>query len=270
MNTREDLTERQMREIGYHSGRATLVRQLRRNGPYEVLKNPGSRWWNHNWALYSMLMNTEVQGKSALVPGCGEGLDAIRLSKLGAEVCAFDLSPDMLRVAGERAEQEGAVIDFRQMPCERLSYVDESFDLIFIHDVLHHCDLTRCLSELVRVAKPGGRVLINELYTHSVLQNIRESRFGCWLQPKLVPLIYGNANQDTYTTEDERKLNESDLFAITRNLCDARCSYFNMMVGRVVPGWEVASKLDRIALKIIGRASYLFAGRFILSGIISK
>lgn len=270
ISARENFTERQTREILYHSERAALLRKLPRAISYDVLKNPRSRWWNHYWTMYSLLQKLDLRGKSALVPGCGDGFDAMRLSKAGAKVHAFDISPDMLRLAEERAAQEGTPIEFRHMSCEHLSYRDNTFDLLFVHDVLHHCDLTKCLPEFVRVAKPGAYIIIDELYTHRALQRVRESRFGRWLQPKIVPYIYPFVNKDTYTTQDERKLSDADLFAIRKAATDARCSYFDMVVGRFVPSWEFAAKLDRIFLRLLGPAGYLLAGRFIIFGVIRK
>jgi len=268
MNDYDEFTERQRREIAYHSQRAATVRKVRRVVSYEVLENPRRRWWNHYWAAYSLVVDLKMDGKSVLVPGCGEGLDAIRINKLGAEVYAFDISPDMLRVAEKRAAEEKTTVGFRQMACEHLSYASNTFDLIFVHDILHHCELTRSLSEFIRVAKPGAFLVIDELYTHRILQRIRESRFGCWLQPKVVPYIYGNS--DAYITQDERKLNDADLSAIQKTLTRGRCTYFNMVVGRFVPSWDAVAKLDRVLLRLLGPTGYVFGGRFILTGCVRK
>jgi 2-polyprenyl-3-methyl-5-hydroxy-6-metoxy-1,4-benzoquinol methylase len=94
-----------------------------------VLSNPHRRWWNHHWSAYSSLIEAGVHGNSTLAIGCGEGFEAIRLAKLGDYVQAFDLSPDMLRVAEERAEHESVQIDFREMAAETLSYRDSSLTL---------------------------------------------------------------------------------------------------------------------------------------------
>lgn len=209
-----------------------------------------------------------IAGKSVLVPGCGDGADAIRISKLGASVQAFDLSPDMLAVAQERAAEEQVRVDFRQMAAEQVQYPRDSFDVVFARDVLHHCDLSRCLPEFLRVLKPGGVFLIDELYTHRRLQRLRESRFGWWLWSKLVPVIY--PTNGTYITEDERKLSDHDLATIRNLLTGVRCLYFNMVVNRFLPNWGVAVKLDRLALKLLGPAASLFAGRFIMVGFAPK
>ena len=265
-----DLTQRQWREIVYHSERAELVRKTRRPVTYDVLSNPHRRWWNHYWCSYAHLIDRGLDGKAALVIGCGEGFDAIRLAKLGATVHAFDLSPDMLAVAEERAAEEHVQVHFREMAAERIGYADNSFDIVFVCDVLHHCDLKQCVPEIVRVARPGAFVLIDELYTHRFLQLTRESRFGNWLHRRLVPILYSNAIADTYITEDERKLNESDLSAVLDLFKNGTCTFYSMVVNRFLPSWDFAAKLDRILLKLLGPAGYFFAGRFIVSGLVQK
>jgi hypothetical protein len=133
---------------------------------------------------------------------------------------------------------------------------------------LHHCDLSRCVPEVVRVAKPGAFVLIDELYTHRLLQSIRESRLGRWLHPKVIPIIY--QTNDTYTTADERKLTDLDLSVVRAQLSNATVRYYSMVVNRFLPSWDLAAKADRILLKLLGRLGYFVAGRFILTGFIPQ
>ena len=104
--------------------------------------------------MYQLIVNSKPSGKRALVPGCGSGFDAIILAHLGAEVSAFDLSADMLSVAEERAAARNVSLDLQRMPAEELRYGDNTFELIWGRDILHHCDIGRTMAELIRVAKP--------------------------------------------------------------------------------------------------------------------
>jgi hypothetical protein len=112
---------------------------------------------------------------SRSIPGCGEGHDAIRLGKLGAAVPAFVLARTCFRSpAIERAKK-------REMAAEQLKYDADTGDVVFARDVLHHCDLAQCLPEFLRGSNPSGAFVFDELYTHHLLQLIRESVFvaGC-------------------------------------------------------------------------------------------
>ncbi len=169
------LTDRQQREIAYHAQHAGVLREQERFS-YEVLSTRSHKWWNHYWVAVNEVRKRGLCGRTALVPGCGAGFDAIVLGKLGANVHAFDISPEMLALAAERAGAEGVSIDFEPMAAEQQKYPNATFDLIFVRDLLHHCDIAGSMREFIRVAKPGATIIIDELYTHSLLPWLRECR----------------------------------------------------------------------------------------------
>ena len=260
----DDLTARQTREIEYHVHHAALLRD--RTPFYGVLTGRKTKWWNHYWVSHSELLTEDIAGKRLLVPGCGGGFDAVIVAKLGANVSAFDISPDMLLVTAESAQDARVEIELLPMAFEALSYADDTFDVIYIRDVLHHCDVERSVRELARVARLGAWVVIDELYTHSLLQRIRNSWLGRSLYPAVRPVIYGNCEE--YITQDERKLNELDLDCILASLCGARCQFFNFVVNRFLPDWDAAEMVDRVLMH--GLPGRLVAGRFVLSGRVRK
>jgi SAM-dependent methyltransferase len=233
---------------------------------------PGPRPpWNGHWTSYDLLMAESIAGKRVLVPGCGFGEDAVRLAKLGAEVHAFDLSPDLLEIARQRASRMGITgIYFDVMPAEALSYPDDFFDLVFFHDILHHLNIPKAVAEAHRVLKSGGKVIANELYTHSLMQRVRESRLvSGFLYRRMVRFIYGN---DTpYITEDEHKIDEHEiavLFAILRP-GSLHQRYFLFLGGRILPSeWLAVEKFDRAFFAMIGPLGRIFAGRVVLVGTV--
>jgi ubiquinone/menaquinone biosynthesis C-methylase UbiE len=155
------------------------------------------------------------------------------------------------------------------MPAESMTYPDNFFDLIFVCDILHHCDLPKTLAEIVRVAKSEAAVIINEPYTHSILQRVRGSRFvDKWLYPLVVKIIYSG---EPYITEDERKLTESDVAMLRRTFAAPSVHYFDSMVNRIAPKHVVwLSKADRMFLKLLGRIGGLAAGRFVALASVRK
>lgn len=266
------LTDRQQREFDYHREHAKEHRRiLALPFSWDVLENPGQRWWNAYWEMYAYLVNCDLKGKSVLVVGCGFGDDALRLAKLGAEVSAFDLSPDSLQIAKDLALREGLQIAFDEMPAERMRYKDSSFDYIVARDILHHVDIPQTMGEIVRVAKPGAIFVVNEIYSHSVTDKVRHSSLvEKILYPRMRRLIYGPGKP--YITEDERKLSEIDLKEITKPLqANLFEKHFNFLVTRIVPDrFEFFAKVDYLFLRLFRPLGWLLAGRMLFSARILK
>lgn len=259
------LTDRQQRERDYHRAFAAKHADLiKARVPYEV--TAGGRWWNQGWAMFGALARAGVAGKKVLVIGCGFGEDALLLAHMGADVYGFDISPESLEIARLRANKEGAQLHLEEMTAESLSYPDDYFDVVLAHDILHHVDIPKAIAELQRVSKPNARLVVNEVYTHSVLEKVRRSKVvERFLRAPFQAVIYGG--QTPYITEDERKLTERDIRQIAAAAGIERTRYFNFLVMRILPDkWKHISRADYAALRAVGRVGALLGGRVLLEG----
>ncbi|SFB77816.1 Ubiquinone/menaquinone biosynthesis C-methylase UbiE [Polaromonas sp. OV174] len=270
MNT--ELTERQQRELDYHREHAKEHQRIL-SAPFawDVLNKPERRWWNAYWQMYAYLLTCDLKDKQVLVVGCGFGDDALRLSKLGAKVSAFDLSPDSLQIAKALATREGLTIDFQEMPAERMRYTDSSFDYVLARDILHHVDIALTMKEIHRVAKPDALFIVNEIYSHSITDKIRHCALvEKILYPRLRKLIYGPGKP--YITEVERKLSEMDLKETTKPLREPEFfKHFNFIATRLLPDrLEFFAKLDRLLLRALYPMGSWLAGRVLFSARIQK
>lgn len=267
-----ELTERQRNELEYHREHARAnAAILKKPFSWDVLDHPTRRWWNAYWWMYAYLSGLNLKGKRVLVVGCGFGDDALRLAKLGADVYAFDLSPDALSIARALAAREGLGISFEEMPAEALTYESDFFDVVIARDILHHVDIPHALNEILRVSKPGALFVANEIYSHSLTDRIRHSALvEKILYPRMQRLIYGT--DKPYITVDERKLTELDIQMVSKPLQPLEFkTYFNFLVTRIVPDrYPILSKIDRVLLIILTPIAHLLAGRVILSGHIWK
>lgn len=101
-------------------------------------------------------------GMRFLDVAAGSGALAIPAARLGAQVVATDVSPVMIERLTARARDEGlANVDARVMDGHALELDDDSIDLAASqHGVSLFGDINRGLRELVRVTRPGGRVLV--------------------------------------------------------------------------------------------------------------
>ncbi len=100
----------------------------------------------------------DIRGKALLDIGAGAGETAAYLAGQGALVTALDLSGQMLGVTGKVARHYGATVKLVQASAEELPFRDGSFDIVYAANVLHHVQADRCLREVRRVLKPGGRL----------------------------------------------------------------------------------------------------------------
>ena len=104
-------------------------------------------------------------GDAVLDAGCGVGTTAIRVARQHrAHVTAVDIDPLML----ERAERNVRAAGLKdQVSVQRgdvvaMAFPDASFDRVLAEAVTMFVDRARAAAELVRVTRPGGRILATE------------------------------------------------------------------------------------------------------------
>ena len=102
---------------------------------------------------------TPLEGKTALDVGCGAGLLAEPLARLGAKVTGIDAAPEVVAVARDHAAATGLEIDYRTGDVQAL---DGQFDLVTSLEVIEHvADPAAFLKALARRLAPGGLLIIS-------------------------------------------------------------------------------------------------------------
>ena len=110
------------------------------------------------------LAQRPLEGLSILDIGCGGGLLAEPLSRLGAEVAGIDASERNIKVAGLHAAEAGLEIDYRHATAEDLARAGESFDAVLNMEVVEHvADLNAFLAASSALVKPGGAMAVATL-----------------------------------------------------------------------------------------------------------
>jgi SAM-dependent methyltransferase len=101
--------------------------------------------------------------QSTLEIGCGKGEFSRRLAETSARVLALDLSPEMIRIA--RAQSAHLPnIDFQIADVMSYDLPPETFDCIASLATLHHLPLREILLKMKAALKPGGVLLILDLF----------------------------------------------------------------------------------------------------------
>ena len=99
--------------------------------------------------------------------GCGTGQSARALTVLARRVIATDISLEMLAEAEPHPQ-----VTYLHAPAENLPLEGESVDLITASLAFHWFDRSRFLSEVQRVLKPGGTLVVySNFFTSQMLEN---------------------------------------------------------------------------------------------------
>jgi 2-polyprenyl-6-hydroxyphenyl methylase/3-demethylubiquinone-9 3-methyltransferase len=100
-----------------------------------------------------------LSGKRALDVGCGAGLLAEPLARLGAEITAIDAAPGLIAAAELHAQGQGLDIDYRVAAAEDM---DGQFDLVTSMEVIEHvADPQAFVNALAARLAPGGLMILS-------------------------------------------------------------------------------------------------------------
>jgi len=103
-------------------------------------------------------------GKTLLDVGCGDAELASKLARRGAVVTGLDADPMMIAAAHRRSAIENTQLKLVEGRAEQLPFDDESFDCVLAVTVLCFVQgAEHAVTEMARVLKPGGRLVIGEL-----------------------------------------------------------------------------------------------------------
>ncbi|MBS3962193.1 MAG: bifunctional 2-polyprenyl-6-hydroxyphenol methylase/3-demethylubiquinol 3-O-methyltransferase UbiG [Sandarakinorhabdus sp.] len=102
-----------------------------------------------------------LEGLCILDVGCGGGLLAEPLARMGANVTGIDAGEDVIATARAHAAGQGLTIDYRSGDVVRLAEeIPGQFDLVTCLEVLEHVtDLQAFLLALRKLLKPGGMLV---------------------------------------------------------------------------------------------------------------
>jgi arsenite methyltransferase len=153
--------------------------------------------------------------------GAGTGYMAAGLAPLVKQVYVLDGSPAMLEVARKNLSGLRNVV-FQQADGASLPLPDASLDAIFANMYLHHMlDPLAAIYEMARLLKPGGRLVITDMDTHSyvwlknemadVWQGFDRPQLLSWFeQADLVNVIVDGTGQACHAEKGTTSIKGSD------------------------------------------------------------
>jgi len=201
----------------------------------------GLREHNESPAFSAQLHEyADFAGKRVLDVGCGNGYVLQRYAEAGAQVDGVDVTDMAIDLCTKRFGFAGVDGTFTRTTAETLPFADDTFDCVCSMGVLHHVpDTTKAISEVARVLKPGGRLIIMMYHRNSWLYRVTFPWVSILTRKSVQQLVnevdgVGNPKGDVYTRKElEAALPEiRDLEMFSRLL---QGWMFLPYIGRVLP-----------------------------------
>lgn len=168
---------------------------------YDLINDLQSFGLHRYWKRKLIKLAQVKPGEKALDLCCGTGDVAFTLAGQGAEVLGVDFSGPMLSVAKQRQARDAVQkVEFVRGDALNLPALDSSVDVLTISYGLRNlADFEGGLREMLRVLKPGGRLLVldfgipdNRLWRFGYFQYLK------WFVPVFGRLFCGDSDTHAY------------------------------------------------------------------------
>jgi demethylmenaquinone methyltransferase/2-methoxy-6-polyprenyl-1,4-benzoquinol methylase len=131
-------------------------------GRYDLTNDVLSLGNDRLWRVATTRAVDPRPGQRILDLAAGTGASSVSLARGGAEVVAADFSPGMI-AEGRRRYDSIPNLSFREADATALPFADDEFDAVTMSFGLRNVnEPKKALAELLRVTKPGGRLVVCE------------------------------------------------------------------------------------------------------------
>jgi demethylmenaquinone methyltransferase/2-methoxy-6-polyprenyl-1,4-benzoquinol methylase len=208
---------------------------------YDLMNDLMSGGIHRIWKRFTIELSGVRKNNSVLDIAGGTGDLAVRFAELvgpQGRVVLADINDSMLQVGRDKLLDEGrqANIEFVQADAQYLPFPDDSFDCITIAFVLRNVtDIDLALRSMLRVLKPGGRLLVLEF---SKPQNDLLSKaydtYSFRVLPMIGRLVANDSDSYQYLAESIRKHpDQGTLKTMMEDAGFCQCEFHNMTGGIV-------------------------------------
>ena len=208
---------------------------------YDIMNDLMSLGIHRIWKRVAIQLSNVRAGERVLDLAGGTGdLTMLFEKRVGdkGEVVLADINAAMLRTGRDRLIDKGLAgnIRYAQVNAECLPFADNTFDCVCIAFGLRNVtDKDAALRSMLRVLKPGGRVIVLEFShpTDPVTEKVYDF-YSFKLLPKIGAVVAKDEDSYRYLAESIRMHPKQDeLKAMMERAGFDRCEYFNMTQGIV-------------------------------------
>ncbi len=225
-------------------------------GVYDLLNTAMTAGLHHRWRARAAELARVGPGDRVLDVATGTGDLALELARRVApdgEVIGSDFAEGMLaraRAKASMADAIGVQPRFEWGDALELPYADDSFDAATVgFGARNFSDLAQGLSEMTRVVRPGGRVVVLEITTP--VKPPLSVFYALWFD-RIVPLLGRGAQTCSSLLEPLRRARRSDSSAAAGSVTIADAyMYLPSSVKRFPAPEQLAAELARAGLEEI-------------------
>jgi len=208
---------------------------------YDLMNDLMSGGIHRLWKRFTIELSAVRPGHAVLDIAGGTGDLAVRFADLVGDegtVVLADINESMLQVGRDKLLDTGRLdgIEFVQADAQYLPFPDDCFDCITIAFGLRNVtDKELALASMLRVLKPGGRLLVLEFSKpRSELLGRLYDAYSFNVLPRLGRLVAGDADSYQYLAESIRvHPDQETLVDMMEDAGFAQCEYYDMTGGIV-------------------------------------
>ena len=228
-----NLSDQNLREKEFHNKLQMSSKGRFENIFYKAILNAWDDFYN--------FLNLNAKDLEILDYGCGVGPVIEKVMKFNPQkITGIDISEISISKAKKKFINLSPKVELFVDNCERTTFSNSKFDLVYGLGILHHLKISKCIKEISRILKPGGTLLFIEPLGTNPLIN-----FYRFLTP-------------TSRSKDEHPLVFEDFKIIKENFKSVNVKYYGFLTLVFFPLYKssdsrifkILANLDQMLFKI--------------------